>query len=311
MNELEFRDLVEPHRRELYVHCYRMLGSVQDAEDVLQETLVAAWRGLDTFEGRSSARTWLHRIATNRCLNALRDGRRRPRTTPEFGAAAPPPTRTVQPSWLQPIPDTYLAGLPDAAPGPEARYEQREAISLAFMAAVQTLPARQRAVLLLRDVLGYRAAEVADLLGTTEDAVAGALKRARAALPAPAATVPPARVRAAAAQFAEAVEAGDVDAMVALMTGDAWLTMPPAPLEYQGRDAIAGFMRTVGFRSGTRRLRLVPTGANLQPAFGCWIADGDEPGWHPHGVLVLTVTGAGVSAMTRFVDNALMPYFRF
>ena len=177
-----FRTLVEPYRRELQAHCYRMLGSVQDAEDAVQEMMMAAWRGLDGYEGRASVRTWLYRIATNRCLNALRDGARRPSNESVFGVPPPPPTRTAEPIWLQPYPDVLLEGVPDAAPGPEARVERREAISLAFVTAMQYLPPRQRAVLLLRDVLGFRAAEVADMLDTTEEAVTSALKRARAAV---------------------------------------------------------------------------------------------------------------------------------
>ena len=307
-DDAAFGALVEPFRRELYVHCYRMLGSVQDAEDVLQETLTAAWRGLDGFEERASVRTWLYRIATNRCLNALRDGERRPKTVPGFaGVEPPPPTRTVDPVWLQPIPDTLLASLPDDDPGPEARYERREAVSLAFVAAVQSLPPRQRAVLVLRDVLGFRAAEVAAMLGVTPDAVNGALKRARAVPFTPPAAAP--ETPAAAFAFADAIERGDVDAMVALLTDDAWLTMPPVPLQYQGGAAIAEFMRRVGFRSGRRRYRLVPTAANLQPAYGCYTSDDGDPVWHAHGLMVLTLDGARVSACTRFVDNSLLPYF--
>src|SRR6266540_566347 len=310
-----FRALVEPHRRELHVHCYRILGSVQDAEDVLQETLVAAWRGLSGYEGRASVRAWLYRIATNRCLNALRDGQRRPKPVPTFaaGVLAPEPTRTVDPIWLQPFPDALLEGLPDAAPGPEARYERREAISLAFVTAMQSLPPRQRAVLVLRDVLGFRAAEVADMLNLTEDAVTSALKRARAGLPDTDRDRTPlpgsAQERALAGRFADAVERGDVEAMVALLTEDAWLTMPPAPMQYQGVAAIAVFMRDVGFRQGTRRYRLLPTAANGQPAYGCYISDYEDPVWHAHGMLVVTLVGDRVSAMTRFIDNSVLPYF--
>jgi RNA polymerase sigma-70 factor (TIGR02960 family) len=310
----DFQALVEPYRRELQVHCYRMLGSVQDAEDMLQETLLAAWRGLDGYEGRASLRSWLYRIATNRCLNALRDGERRPKPVTVFAAGVhpPAPTRTVEPVWLQPYPDALLDGLPDAAPGPEARYENREAISIAFVTAVQSLPPRQRAVLLLRDVLGFRAAEAAAMLGVTEDTVTGALKRARAALPGDAAGRRPpdsARERAAATRFADALERGDVDDMISMLTDDAWLTMPPAPLEYQGPAAIGEFLRRVGLRDGTRRYRLIPTAANGQPAYGCYVSDDDDPVGHAHGVLLLTVAGERVSAMTRFIDNSILPYF--
>jgi RNA polymerase sigma-70 factor, ECF subfamily len=304
-----FQALVEPHRRELHVHCYRMLGSVQDAEDMVQETLMAAWRGIDGYEGRASVRSWLYRIATNRCLNALRDGTRRPRAGATFGIAPPPPTRMVEPSWLQPYPDSLLDGVPDTAPGPEARVERREAISLAFVTAMQSLPPRQRAVLVLRDVLGFRAAEVAQMLDTTEESVTSALKRARAAMP----HERPARVRdaeqrALAAAFADAMERGDVPAMVALLTDDAWLTMPPAPQQYQGRQVIGEFMKVVAFRGGARRYRLIATSANGQPAFGAYGYDHDEPVGHARGVLVLTLQGDRISAITRF-DNSAMPYF--
>src|SRR3954452_10509752 len=178
-DEAAFGELVAPYQRELQVHCYRMLASLQDAEDALQETLLSAWLGLDGFEERSSVRTWLYRVATNRCLNMLRSSSRRPIAVEPLPTWPPEPTHLGEVAWLQPYPDALLA---DVEPGPEARYESREAISLAFITAVQLLPPNQRAVLLLRDVLGYRAAETADLLGLTEDAVNGALKRARATM---------------------------------------------------------------------------------------------------------------------------------
>ncbi|WP_030435016.1 sigma-70 family RNA polymerase sigma factor [Actinoplanes subtropicus] len=304
-----FRALVEPYRRELHVHCYRMLGSIQDAEDMVQETLMAAWRGFEAYEGRASIRSWLYRIATNRCLNALRDGARRPRTGDRFGTVPPPPTRLAEPTWLQPYPDSLLDGVPDAAPGPEARVERREAISLAFVTAMQSLPPRQRAVLLLRDVLGYRAAEVAQMLDTTQESVTSALKRARAAMP----HERPARVRGAeeralAEAFADAMERGDVPGMIALLSDDAWLTMPPAPQQYQGPEVIGQFMRVVVFRGGARRYRLIATAANGQPAFGAYGYDDGESVGRARGVLVLTLDGDRISAITRF-DQSAMPYF--
>src|SRR5438270_2499095 len=175
-----FAELVEPYRRELQLHCYRILGSLQDAEDLLQETLLAAWRGLEGFEERASLRNWLYRIATNRCLNALRDRKRRPQEVPPM-AEPPQPTRMAEPSWLEPYPDLLLEGLPDTAPGPEARYETRESVGLAFLTALQNLPPRQRAALILSDVLGYQRAEVAEMLESSETAIKGALQRARAA----------------------------------------------------------------------------------------------------------------------------------
>jgi RNA polymerase sigma-70 factor (TIGR02960 family) len=180
-DEEAFRELTEPHRRELQLHCYRILGSVHDAEDMVQETLLAAWRSLEAFEGRASVRSWLYRIATNRCLNALRGRSRRPREIP---AMAEPlePTRRIEPVWLEPYPDALLESVPDRAPGPAARYEARESIELSFIVALQHLPPRQRAALVLGDVLGFRTAEVAEMLDTGEASVKGALQRARATL---------------------------------------------------------------------------------------------------------------------------------
>jgi RNA polymerase sigma-70 factor (ECF subfamily) len=276
---------------------------------MVQETLMAAWRGFDGYEGRASVRSWLYRIATNRCLNALRDGARRPHPGDRFGAPPPPPTRMVEPTWLQPYPDSLLDGVPDTAPGPEVRVERREAISLAFVTAMQALPPRQRAVLVLRDVLGYRAAEVARMLDTTDESVTSALKRARAAMP----HERPARLggaqeRALAGAFADAMESGDVPAMIGLLTDDAWLTMPPAPQEYQGPELIGEFLRVVVFRHGARRYRLLATSANGQPAFGLYGYDDGEPVGTARGVLVLTLDGAGISAITRF-DTGAMPWF--
>jgi RNA polymerase sigma-70 factor (TIGR02960 family) len=178
-----FRELTDPYRRELQVHCYRMLGSFQDAEDALQDTLLAAWQGLGAFEGRASLRTWLYRIATNRCLNARRSASRRPARPWDVPGVEPPePTRLGEVVWLEPFPDSLLEGASGLRPGPEARYEQTESISLAFVTALQVLPPRQVAVLILRDVLGFRASEVADMLEVTVESVTSALKRARASL---------------------------------------------------------------------------------------------------------------------------------
>ncbi|MGW5051693.1 sigma-70 family RNA polymerase sigma factor [Actinokineospora sp. NPDC004072] len=307
-----FRRLVEPHRRELQVHCYRMLGSIQDAEDLLQETLLAAWQGIGGYQERASLHTWLYRIATNRCLNALRaQTRRRAAHEPEIPLPAPS-RRRAEPSWLEPYPDALLDGIADDAPGPEARYALRESVSLAFLAAVQQVSPRQRAVLVLRDVLGYRAAEVADLLDTTEDAVTSALRRARAALAgvdrgsAPTPGSP--QERRAVDEFSRAFQAGDIDAVVALLTDDAWLTMPPLPLEYQGAQAIRNFLATVALRAGSRFV-LIPTRANGQPAFGCYLRDPRSPILHAHGVIVLTLAGERIAELTRFLDNALLAAF--
>jgi RNA polymerase sigma-70 factor (TIGR02960 family) len=319
-DEQAFRALTEPYRRELQLHCYRILGSVQDAEDLVQETLLAAWRGLDRFEERASLRAWLYRIATNRCLNALRDSGRRPRTASvasDLLATLPEPTRRGEPLWLEPYPDALLEGVADTAAGPEARYEATEAVGLAFLTALQRLPPLQRAVLVLRDVLGFRAAEVADMLETTEPAVKAALQRARASvderLPAGrlerAALPSSAREREIVARFAAAFEAGDVEGVVALLTDDAVATMPPEPGEYEGRVAIAAFLEDRFAQRGDRRTRLVPTGANAQPAFGCYFQDPHTPIAHAHGLMVLTLEGDRIAAITRFVDNSVLPHF--
>ena len=313
-----FRELTDPYRRELELHCYRMLGSVQDAEDTMQETLLAAWRGLDRFEERASIRTWLYKIATNRCLNALRSSGRRPAAAATFQWTVPPPepTRRTEPLWLQPYPDVLLDDLPDAEPGPEARYERREAVALAFVAGLQRLPPRQRAVLVLRDVLGYSAAQAAGMLAVSEVSVNSALQRARATLtaqlPATGRDSAPAprsaRERELTSRFADAFETADIDRLLALLTEDAWLTMPPEPLEYQGHAAIAGFFQTrAQWRPGG--VRLVPTQANNQPAFGYYRADPQERVAHAHSLVVLTLAGGKICAITRFGGNGLFARF--
>ena len=240
-----FRELTDPHRRALQVHIYRIVGSVHDAEDLLQETLLAAWRGLEQFEERASVRAWLYRIATNRSLDLLRASRRRPEA--EQLPQLPEPTQFREPVWLQPYPDVLIDGIPDRGPGPEARYETKEATELAFIVGLQHLPPKQRAVFVLRDVPDYRAGEVAEMLTTSEASVNSLLRRARASfesrLPAigrERAPLPnPKLERDVVGRFAEAVEDGDVDAMVALLTDDAWLTMPPLPHAYQGSPTAA------------------------------------------------------------------------
>jgi RNA polymerase sigma-70 factor (TIGR02960 family) len=310
-----FGELTDPYLGELRVHCYRILGSLQDAEDMLQETLLAAWRGLGGYQGRASLRTWLYQIATNRCLNALRASSRRPRTElPDPSFVTTEPTRRGEPLWVDPYPDVLL---PDLSAGPEARYEAKESIALAFVAAIQHLPPRQRAVLVLRDVLGFRAAEVADLLEVSEPSVNSALQRARATmasrLPRPdrnRASLPrSARQRDLAARFATAFANHDIDGVVALLTDDAWITMPPVTLEYQGPAAIGRFLRDVSAWHGGRPYRLVPTGANGQPAYGLYVCDGHAPVYRAYGIVMLTLAGNRISAITRFVDNSLMSWF--
>jgi RNA polymerase sigma-70 factor (TIGR02960 family) len=314
-DEEAFRELTESHRRELQLHCYRILGSIQDAEDLVQETLLAAWRSLETFQGRSSLRAWLYRIATNLCLNALRARSRRPQQG-QTVADSPAPTRLTEPVWVQPYPDVLLEEIPDRSPGPAARYEARESIELAFIVALQRLPPRQRAALVLRDVLGFRTAEVAAMLDTGEASVKGALQRAREALrdrlpdaereraPRPNSD----RERQLAGRFADAVESGDIDEVVALLTDEALLTMPPQPLEYQGHEAIAAFLR---YRAELRgvTLRVVPTRANTQPAFGCYLPDAHAAIARPYGLIVLTLEGEAIAAITWFADTGLFRHF--
>jgi RNA polymerase sigma-70 factor (ECF subfamily) len=290
---------------------------VQDAEDLVQETLVAAWRGLERFEGRASLRSWLCRIATNRCLNHLRDrGRRLPELpAPVEPVPLPPaPSRMREPVWLEPYPDVLLEGVADRGQEPDARYERREAIGLAFMVALQRLPPRQRAVLVLRDVLGFRAAEVAEMLGATEIAVNRLLQRARQAMEEPGslaeAPLPGSpEERALVARFATAFQAGDVPGVIALLTDDALMTMPPVAAEYVGPHAISRFLSTVPAAGSLERFRLVPTRANGQPAFGCYLKDPHTPIAHAYGLMVLTLRGDRVAGLAGFADTAVFASF--
>ncbi len=311
-----FAELTGSHRRELQVHCYRMLGSVADAEDVVQETMLAAWRGIGGFcEERASLRTWLYKIATSRCLNARRAASRRPVRERDMSQFEPPvPTPRDEAAWLQPFPDALLEGAAGGLAGPEARYEQAEAISLAFVAALQLLPPRQVAVLILRDVLGFRASEVAGMLEVTAGSVNSTLKRARASLqrrqqPAAGHPPPPAAGSPAedtiVARFTRAWESADLDALVALLTGDVFLAMPPEPYGYEGRDLVARYCARQ--LAGGRRLDLVPARANGQPAFGAYLR---APAGirHATGFYVLTLAGDQICAITRF-DTSVLPWF--
>ncbi len=314
-DEDAFRALTDPYRRELQQHVYRIVGSAQDAEDLLQETLLAAWRGLEQFEGRASVRAWLYRIATNRSLDALRASRRRPEDLLRM-TNVPEPTRRAEPIWLEPFPDVMLDGIPDDAPGPEARYEAKEAIAVAFVAGLQHIPPQQRAVLVLRDVLGFRAGEVAEMLQTSEASVNSLLRRARAAfetrLPATGRERAPLpnsqRERDVVGRLADAFETGDIDGVVDLLTDDAWLTMPPEPYEYQGHAAIGAFLNDRALRRGAP-LRLVPTRANGQPAFGCYFPAPQTEIARPFGLVVLTLAGDQISAITWFSDSSVFPLF--
>lgn len=313
-DEDAFRELTERYQRELQLHIYRIIGSTQDAEDLLQETLLAAWRGLAQFEARASIRAWLYRIATNRSLDALRANRRR--TEEQRIIQMPEPTRWNEPVWLEPYADVLLDGIPDEAPGPEARYETKEAIALAFIVGLQHLPPQQRAVLVVRDVLGYRAAEAAEMLDSSEASVNNLLRRARAAfdsrLPATGrerAPLPNSKLeRDIVGRFAEAVESGDTDGMIALLTDDAWVTMPPLPHAYQGRQAIGAFLTASAKRRGAP-LRLVPTRANTQPAFGCYLAAPETDIARAYALFVLTLQRDQISAITWFADSSVIPQF--
>jgi RNA polymerase sigma-70 factor (TIGR02960 family) len=315
-DENAFRALVEPHRRELLVHCYRMLGSLHDAEDVLQDVLLAAWHGLKGFEGRASPRTWLYRIATNRCLNARRAANRRPAVEWSIPGIEPPePSSLGELPWLEPFPDAMLEGIVHAPPGPEARYSQTQSISLAFVCALQVLPPSQLAVVILRDVLDFSAKEAANMLDTTVQSANGALKRARANLKR---QLPPVGEResgrasgprsedALVAKFVSAYEAADLEALVALLTSDVFMSMPPMRLEYRGRDAVASFCAIL-FGSG-RGFDLVPTRANGQPAFGVYVRSAATGVSHGSGLIALAIEGDRISAMTRFDKNVLLRF---
>lgn len=319
-----FRDLVQGHSHELQVHCYRILGSLQDAEDAVQETLVSAWRNLGEFGQRSSLRTWLYQIATNRCLSMLRADSRRPRiAAPLPEATLPEPTGAGDaPPWLEPYPDVLLDHLVDQRPGPEARYETTEAISLAFITALQLLPPRQRAALVLRDVLGYHAAEVAQMLGTTQEAVNSALKRARATVDnhladsgstgstgstgsrRPARQPDTAAEHRLVARLTDALERADLDALIELLATDVRLSMPPAMLEYRGIESAQRVFAAVSFRPG-RIYRVVPTRANGQPAFGLYLADPRASVYRAYALLVITTAGDHITAITCFSTSVM------
>jgi RNA polymerase sigma-70 factor (ECF subfamily) len=312
-DEDAFGRLVRPHRAELHAHCYRMLGSAADAEDALQEALLRAWRGLPRFEGRSSLRSWLYRIATNACLKAIeRRPKRvlpidyRPAADPHDGPGEP----LVESVWVEPYPDGTL-GLEDGLAGPEARYEQRESVELAFVAALQHLPARQRAVLILREVLGFSAREVAEALETTPAAVDSALQRAHKAvdgrLPeqsqqATLRALGDERLREIVNGYVDAWERGDVDAVVAMLAEEATIAMPPRPTWYCGREAVAAFLARGPLAGEDRPWRLVPARANGQLAFGHYMWDEQKRGFTPHAVNVLTMHGELIGEITAFLS---------
>jgi RNA polymerase sigma-70 factor (ECF subfamily) len=310
-HERMFGERLEPHRRELQAHCYRMLGSVQDAEDAVQETLLKAWRGLDRFEGRSSLRSWLYAIATNVCLRAIE--RRPARVLPiDYGPPSDPHAPQGPPlaesGWIEPYPDALLG--PEAgAPGPEARYEQREAVELAFIAALQRLPARQRAVLVLREVLGFSGAEVAEQLDATAASVYSLLQRAHASLDdhlpersqqATLRLLGNDRLSEIVNRYVEAWSRSDVDAIVQMLTEGATLAMPPTASWWRGRDAVIAGL-SGGPLDGTRSWRLVPTSANGQLAMGAYRLD-PAGVFVPYGLKVLTLRGERIDEITSFRD---------
>ena len=317
-DEQAFRELTDPYRRELQVHCYRMLGSLTDAEDMLQETLLAAWRGLAGFQERASVRSWLYRVATNQCLNARRAASRRIPAEPVPPFQPPEPTRCGEITWLQPYPDTLLDGIHATEPGPEARYQATEAIELAFVAGLQRLPPRQAATLVLRDVLGFTAAEVAGMLNTSPAAVKGSLQRARAAVdqnrdhagPAQAARPGSAQERSLARRFADAYVAADIDGVIALLTDDAWLSMPPAPHQYHGsRRHRRPSCRPASATAASAACTWCPPGPTRQPALASYLSGPDRAAAAPAGLIVLTMAGPRIRALTRFHCDELYPRF--
>jgi RNA polymerase sigma-70 factor (ECF subfamily) len=309
-SEEEFRRLVEPHRAELHAHCYRMLGSVHDAEDALQDALLRAWRALPRFEGRSSLRTWLYRIATNTSLDLIA---RRPRRVLPIDLG-PPADPHDEPAWLEPYPDEQL-GVEDGPAAPDARYERRESVELAFVAAVQHLAPNQRAALILRDVLGFSAGEVAETLGTTVASVNSAMQRARAAVEARTPersqqaalrALGDAQLRDLVERYMDAMERGDVDAIVDLLAADASWSMPPYPAFYRGRDEIVGFLHSGPLKV---RWRHLPAHANGQPAVACY-AWSDERARYDAWVLdVFTLDGPRIAAVTSFITPEIFTSF--
>lgn len=317
-DEHAFGELMRPLQRELHVHCYRMLGSLDDADDALQETLLRAWRHLDRFEPRAPFRAWLYRIATNVCLTMLAQRARRGEVIATENAHADAWRQEGEPVRLDPYPDQLFDELAPIAPGPEATIEQQEGIELAFVAAVQLLPPRQRATLLLRDVIGYSAAEVAAMLETSVAGINSALQRARVTLEREriAGRVTRTHTRtgtvteqALVRRLVDAWHAADITSIVAVLTEDAVLSMPPQPERYVGRDAIGAFLATVPGGGRLNRFRLVPTCANRQPALAAYYREGDEGAYQAHAVIVLAIKDDAIASLARFADPNLFGRF--
>jgi RNA polymerase sigma-70 factor (ECF subfamily) len=310
-DEGAYRDLFEPYRGELHAHCYRMLGSVHDAEDALQDASLRAWRGLAKFEGRSSLRSWLYTIATNTCLNQIARRPKRvlpldygPSTDPQNGVGEP----LVESVWVEPYPDAGL-GVQDGLAAPEARYERRESVELAFIAAVQHLPATQRAVLILRDVLGFSAREVAESLDTTVASANSALQRARKTVDerfpeqsqqATLRALGDQKLKGVVEGYMDAMQRGDVDAVVAMLAEDAAWSMPPLSAWFDGHDEIRGFLR-IGPLSGEWRWRHLPARVNGQAAIAAYSWVETERVYLPFALDVLTLDGDRIKAITSFI----------
>jgi RNA polymerase sigma-70 factor (ECF subfamily) len=318
-DETAFAELTRPLQREIHVHCYRMLGSLDHADDALQETLLRAWRGLDRFEPRAPFRAWLYRIATNVSLTLLARRTSRNEITPTTPEDDLDDTgKGGEPVYLDPYPDRLLDELAPITPGPEAAIEQQESVELAFVAAVQLLPPRQRATLLLRDVIGYSASEVAAMLATSVAGVNSALQRARTTLDrerdagliarphsCPAAATERALVR----RLVDAWHTADISAMVSVLTEDALLAMPPQPERYVGRKAIGAFFATVPGGGRLDRFRHVPIRANRQPAIASYYRGGDTGPYQAHGIVVLSLEGNAIASITRFGNAEHFPRF--
>ncbi|EFH81014.1 sigma-70 family RNA polymerase sigma factor [Ktedonobacter racemifer] len=317
--------LIEPYRRELLLHCYRLMGSLHDAEDMVQESMLRAWRHFDTFKGRASLRTWLYTIATNACLDALKKRSSRPlpvAISAEADSRIPIANPSAEADWLEPLPDTWLV---EATENPEARYSRRESVSLAFLTALQLLPPRQRAILLLSDVLDWRASEVAHLLDLSVSAVNSALHRARVTLErsyhtdkreTTLAQRTDAATNALLSRYMHAWETDDVSGLVALLKEDAILSMPPVPSWYRGREAIRTILLVAPFGPGMQsRWRLFPTRANAQPAFILYAADKAKGAYRAFGVQVVALDGSRppgqIAEVTIFHGSSLVTSFGF